>query len=107
MKIDDLSRGEVGAFIERYGKRAVKVVEILAKQQPYIKNVVTSPLGADLLVADVHRAEELLDIAIEKELTPDERAELKYLKGRIARIAERLQSYMTNEKLVVSSIRGE
>ncbi len=71
-------------FLSAYGKRGEKIIELLSKLTPFIKDA-TSPSGYELIKEDATRMAELLNklCYTDEYLKEQEQIELKYLGKRM------------------------
>jgi hypothetical protein len=71
---------------------------MLGRLNKHFDAVVRSDVGREILVTDIRRLEELMDMVINETATDEERAELRYLrKVRIPNIVSKVYTYL--EKL--------
>ena len=87
---------ELEQYLNTHGKHASMTLSLLGKLQPFL-NALNSELGQELLKDDIVQHEILLTKIYNENATIQELAEFRYLKNRLRKIAERVNTY--NEKV--------
>ena len=87
---------ELEGYLKNHGKQASLTVSILGKLQPFM-NALKTELGQEILKDDMIQHEILLTKIYNENATIQELAEFRYLKNRLRKIAERVNTY--NEKV--------
>jgi hypothetical protein len=87
-------------YQEKYGKRAASTLGVLGKLVGFVE-AIKSPLGLELLKDDIERVDELLEKMILENITPQELAELRYLKNqRLPKVTGRISTFLKLSKEV-------
>jgi len=88
--------------------RFAMTMKTLGKSYVYLHAVIEASPGKEILEEDLVRHEDLLLKMYDEKISDDERAELRYLKRRIAVIGNRLFEYQRKEAKVKEQIaKGE
>lgn len=98
---------ELAEYAERFGRKGQAELKAINELVPGIMaNVMTSP-GKEIFMEDCQRCIQLLkkSYSDEANFTIMERAELRYLKGRLDRIVDRLNSFHEKQKGIMEKIR--
>lgn len=105
--MSDPSLKDVESFLASNGKRGSMTISLLGKLNPFML-AMKSPVGQEILRDDIDRHEELLKKMYEENITPQELAEFRYLKGRLKKVSDRISLYLksTNEVMNKNSQGG-
>lgn len=83
----------IEAYIARVGMRKADNTLALLNKLKGFKDAMESDIGREILAYDIECHEKLLEKMYEEKATPQELAELRYLRKRITRIAEKYFAY--------------
>ena len=87
-------------FRKKYGKKADLALNQLAKLNEFVQ-AINSPIGQELLKDDIMRLEDISSKIWTEEVTKEELAEFRYLKGRVAKVTERLNNYLKQSQEIL------
>jgi len=94
----ELPTSEFIRYLQMTGRKGSQTLSMLGRLNKHFDAVVRSDVGREILVTDIRRLEELMDMVINETATDEERAELRYLrKVRIPNIVSKVYTYL--EKL--------
>ena len=97
------SVSNVEEYLADFGPRGMAKLKVLNRLIPYLQAVAFSDPGKTILADDLDRCMALMEKGYRDELTDDEKAELKYLKGRLDKIATALHTFESTQ----AEIMGE
>jgi hypothetical protein len=94
MDFQDISLNEVKKYLDSTGRHGAWVLSLLGRVTPGLQSILETEIGKDILKDDIKRIEELMGMMYEEKSTEEDRAELRYLRKRIAKISDRLRIYL-------------
>jgi len=94
MEFRDATLSEIKKYLETTGKHGAQVLSLLGRITPGVHAILETEIGNEILKDDIKRIEELMDLMYQEKHTDDDRAELRYLRRRIARISDRIRIYL-------------
>lgn len=90
---EKLSLDAIQEYLQKMGKRGEATLKIIERSYPYIRSVVETDIGKDLLTEDINRHEELLFKVAEAKASPEDMAEFMYIRKRLIKLTEKLYMY--------------
>lgn len=90
--MDNLTATDIERFVAKNGKKAERVLKILAKNEQF-KNALSTPLGQELLNDSIDRMESLLEKIIDEKDDDKDRADFRALRAITTRWAEKIYTY--------------
>jgi hypothetical protein len=92
--LDSISKESFSEYLEKHGKRGQMVVDGLSGILSELQMIFETSVGKEILKDDVERCEYLVTLIMEEKASDLEKAEFRYLRGRIIGIGEKLSKYL-------------
>ena len=102
MNITSLGAKDVELLVARYGRKIKSEIEIINKLVPYLDEVLNSEFSRVVIQEDANRCADLMEKSYSVDLTIDEKAELRYIKGRLERLANNFHVMRATEASLIS-----
>ncbi len=94
MEFETLTSIEIDKYISIMGKRGGEILSILGRLHPTFETYINTMIGKEILMTDINRMGELLEKIYNEDVTPQEKAEFRYLKKvRLPYIMGKLDVY--------------
>ena len=98
---------DMAGTLSRFGNKGKGELQILGELVKYLDKVVNSEVGKAIIMDDANRWAELMHKYQLTDLDIDEKAELRYLKRRLDRIANKLHEFQTLQGRVIEKIEAK
>ena len=94
---------DINAYLKKTGKKGSLALSILGKQEPFVQ-ALQSEVGFEILKDDVQRLDEIMVKIYNENATPQELAEFRYLKLRLTKMKDRINTYIDKLTEVKSAV---